>query len=300
MGTEIDIKRVWKYTGESFLSAIPVDLNAGENKVAEYSDFTPNIIVVQGLSFNRVDGLVFHMDVDRYTDVVKLDNLASAGGLDYEEKVKVPSTIITSMRIYAPSTVSAYQWRHRVTVLKPTVAMKLQLGVKLSGNEPELAEKYGLIQALRLSTPEPFNIYSGIEEFRTIAVKMSSSGTIARLPVPAGKKIILTGISAARPTSPGAAYIYVDRDGVEKTLSLDPYCLPELSYEAPLRVIGLDKIEISLDVKTSGNYYVRISYGIGRLTLREKVMWIPSELTPDERKEAENKDLFDKVAAGVS
>jgi hypothetical protein len=297
--SQVDIKRVWKYTGESFLSAIPVDLIAGENKVAEYSDFTPNIIVVQGLSFNRVDGLVFHMDVDKYTDVVKLDNLAVARGLDYEEMIKVPSTIKATMKIYSPTAQTGYQWRHRVTVFKPTVALKLLLGVKLSGREPELAEKYGLIQSLKLHAPEPFNIYEGIEEYRTIAVKMTSSGTIARIPVPTGKKIILTGISVARPSAPGAAYIIVDRDGVEETLKLDPICLPELSYEAPMRIIGLDKIEIKLDVKTAGSYYVRISYGIGRLTLTEKCMWIPSELKPEERSEAERKDLFNKIEAGV-
>jgi len=298
--SQVDIKRVWKYTTESFLSATPVDLKSGENKVAEYSDFEPNIICIQGLSFNRVDGLVFHADVDGYTDVVRLDNLAAARGLDYEENIKFPSVKRVTMKIFAPSAQTGYQWRHRVTVFRPTVAMKLQLGVKLTGTEPELAEKYGLVQTLRTVTPEPFNLYAGIEEYRTVAVKMTSSGNILRLPVPKDKKIILTGISVARPTSAASAYLVVNRDGIDNTLNLDLYCLPDLSYEAPLRIIALDKLEINLDVRVSGTYYVRVSYGIGRLTLREKVMWVPSELTPSERKEAEEKDLFDKVAAGVS
>jgi hypothetical protein len=298
--SQVDIKRVWKYTTESFLSASPVDLKAGGNRVAEYSEFSPNVIVVQGLSFNRVDGLEFHMDVDGYTDVEKLDNLASVKGLDFEEDIKVPSKNRVAMRFYSPSDVTGYQWRHRVTVFKPTVAMKLQLGLKLTGREPDLAAKYGLTQLLKVATPEPFNLYSGIEEWRTVAVKLSSSGTVLSLPVPSGKKVILAGISATRPASPASAYLYVKRDGIENTLSLDLYCLPSLSYNAPLRVISLDRLDISLDVKAAGDYYIRVVYGIGKLTLREKVMWIPSELTPEERREAEEKDLFDKVEAGVS
>jgi predicted NAD-dependent protein-ADP-ribosyltransferase YbiA (DUF1768 family) len=298
--SQVDIRKYAKYLPESFISATPINLAATDNKVAEYSNFEPNVIVVQGLSFNSVDGLVFHMDVDGFTDVVKLDNLAAVRGLDYEENIKVPSVVRTVMRITSSTTVSNYQWRHRVTVFKPTVAMKLQLGMKLTGDEPELAEKYGLVQALKVSTPEPFNLYSGIEEWRTVATKLTSSGTILRLPVPKGKKVILTGISATRPSSAAAAYLNVDRDGTESVQYLDLYCLPNLSYEVPLRIVALDKLEVSLDAKTSGSYYVRISYGIGSLTLREKVMWTPSDLTPDERKEAEEKDLYDKVAAGVS
>jgi hypothetical protein len=298
--SQVDVRRVTRYPPEAFLSAMPVDLLGGDNRVAEYVGFEPYILSIQGLSFDRVDGLAFHMDVDGYTDVVRLDNLASARGLDYEEHAKVASARRTTMRITAASPQTGYRWRHRVTVFKPTVALKMQLGLPLTGREPELAAKYGIQQTLKLSTPEPFNIYSGIEEWRTVAVKLASSGTVMRVPVPKGKKIILAGVSASRPASAGAAYLTVDRDNVESVLSLDLYCLPDLSFEAPVRVVALEKVEATLDVRISGSYYVRLVYGVGRLTLREKVMWTPGELTAEERREAEEKDLFDKVDAGVA
>jgi hypothetical protein len=303
MGIELDIRRIVKAPPESFISSTPVDLLSGDNKVAEYSGFDSYIISIQGLSFDAVDGLVFHMDVDGYTDVVRLDNLSSVRGLDYEESVKIPSARIATMRITAPSSVSAYRWRHRVTVFKPTVALKLQLGLSLTDREKELAERYGLKRLLTLSTPEAFNIYSGIVDWKTIASKITATSTgvqtVARIPVPKGKKVILAGVSAARPTESAAAYLVVNRDSVESTLNLDLYCLPGLSYEAPVRIVALEKLEVFLNAAKTGTYYVRLVYGVGDLTLREKVMWIPGALSSEERAAATAEGLFEKAEAGV-
>jgi hypothetical protein len=296
----IEIRRVFKYTTESFLDATPIDLLAEDNKVAEYVGFTPYILSIQGLSFNKVDGLTFHADADGYSDVVRIDNLISAKGLDYEESVKFPVTQVATMRITSTAPVTRYQWRHKVTVFKPTVALKLQLGQQLTTQEVAIADKYGLPQALKVSTPKPFDIYSGIEEWRTAATKLSASGTVLRVAVPRGKKVILTGISATRPTSPASAYLNVKRDDTDKTLYLDLYCLPSLSYDAPVRIISLSKLEVALDAVAAGTYYVRLTYGIGKLTLVEKAMWAPDELTETERREAEEKEIFEKIEAGVA
>jgi hypothetical protein len=299
LGTEIDIRRILKYPPEFFLSAAPVDLQATDNKVAEYTGFDPYILSLQGLSFNAVDGLVFHMDVDGYTDVVKMDNLISVRGLDFEEEVKVPCARKAAFRITSSSSVSAYQWRHRVGVFKPTVALKLQLGLALTRDEEELAAKYNIPQAIAISTPEAYGIHSGIEEYRTAVAKLTSSGTVTRIPVPKGRKIILCGVSAERPSASASAYLTVDRDNIEEALKVDLYCLPSLSYTAPLRIVAIDKLEASLDVSVSGTYKVRIVYGIGRLTIREKIMW-GLDLTPEEKSIADREDLANRVRAGVS
>jgi hypothetical protein len=298
MGVEVDVRRVVKYPPEAFISARPVDLSAGDNKVAEYVGFDPYILVVQGLSFNPYDGLVFHLDVDGYTDVVRLDNLASVRGLDFEEGVKVPVTRMSTMRITSPASVSAYQFRHRVVVFRPTVAMKLQLGLKLTDEESELARKYRIDELLKLRTPEPYNLYSGVEELKTVSVKLSSSGTVCRLVVPKGKKLILLGVSATRPSAPASAYLNISRDDVD-VMSLDLYCLSSLSYEAPVRVVALDKLIAELDVRASGNYYVRLVYGLGKLTVTEKVMW-GLTLSSEERSLAESQNIYEKVRAGVN
>jgi len=299
MGTEIDIRRVTKYPPEAFVSASPTDLSAGDNKVAEYVGFSPYVLVLQGLSFSRYSGLKFTVDADGLSGVERIDDASSARGLDHEESIKIPATRIATLRMNAPATVTGYQWRHRVVVFRPTVLLKMQLGLQLTDEERALAEKYGLPGLLSLAKPTPYDIREGIEEWRTVAVSLASSGTILRLPVPSGKKVVLAGVSAVRPSSPASAYLSVSRDDVDDVLDLDLYCLPSLEWEAPVRVVSLEKLTVDLDVKTSGTYNVRVTYGIGRLTLPDKVRW-GLDLTADERKIAEEEGLFERVRVGIS
>jgi hypothetical protein len=298
VGVEVDVRKATKYPPEAFISAMPVDLDAGENRVAEYAGFAPYIIVLQGFSFNRVDGLSFRLSVDEYADIVKLDNLASTRGLDFEESIKIPATRYATLKFTAPGSITAYQFRHRVVVLKPTVALKVMLGARLTLSEEELARRFEINRLLSLKTPEPLNLSAGVEELYTAAAKLTASGTVFKLSVPRGKKAVLLAVSASRPGSPGSAYLRVIRDDVE-VMTLDLYCLPSLSYDALVRVVALDNLTAELDVKTPGDYYARLVYGLGRLTITEKVMW-GLELTSDERAVAEREDLFSRVEAGVS
>lgn len=299
MGTEIDIRRVLKYPPESFLSATPTDLQAGENKVAEYTGFAPYILVLQGFSFNRASGFGLVIDADKVSRVVELTDLGSVKGLDKEEAIKLPITLIGTMKITAPSATTAYPWRHRVTVFRPTVLLKMQLGLQLSDEELSLAEKYGLPRLLSLAKPTPYDIWEGIEEWRAVSASLSTSGTLCRVLVPKGKKVILASVSASRPSAPASAYLTVSRDGTDNVLNLDLYCLPSLDWEAPVRVVSLEKLEVKLDVKTSGTYNVRVTYGMGRLTLPDKVRW-GLDLTEDERRIAEEEGLFEKVRVGLA
>jgi len=298
MGTEIDIRRVLKYPPEAFVSARPVDLSSGENKIAEYVAFSPRVLVFQGFSFGRVEDLNFYADIDGYSKRVNLDNLSATKGIDYEEDLKFPAVKSSVLKIYAPTAISGYQFRHRVTVFEPTTSLKLLFGLDLTSRDKELAKKYGLEELVRAQIPEPFNLWEGVEKIFTVAKKLSSSGDVARIIVPSGYKAVLMSISALRPDSPGKAYINVNRDDVDGVLSLDPYCLAGLSYDVPMRIVGLDKIVVSLDVKTAGNYCIRVVYGLGRLTVREKIMW-KQDLTEEERKIAETLDLYDRVEAGI-
>jgi hypothetical protein len=203
-----------------------------------------------------------------------------------------------ALYIDAPSAVSGYQWRHRVAVFRPTTAMKLQLGLSLSEEDRRLAEKYGLENLLKLQVPVPYDLARGVEEWRTQAVRMTGSGTILRVVVPKGKKVVLAGISAARPAGPASGYVTVDRDDVSETLKLDPYCLAGLSYDSPIRVVALDKLIVEWDQAVSGTYYFRVVYGVGRITVPEKIAW-NLDLSRDEREKAEREDLFDRVRAGL-
>jgi len=294
----IEIRRVLKYPPECFMLAVPVDLVPGENKVGEYVGFEPYILSLHGFSFLRRDGVLFRVHADGVSDVVRLSDLGSTRGLDYEEVIKIPVARTAMLLISTPTAISAYQWRYKVTVFRPTVAMKLQLGLTLSSEEERIARKFGLWDILKTQVPTQFNLLSGIEEFKTQTVRMTSSGTLLRVTVPKGRKLILTGVSTIRPTSPTAGYVNVIRDDIDKTLYLNPYCLPGLEYDAYVRVVALDKIEVIWEQLESGTYYFRITYGLGRLTIPEKIAY-GLDLSSEERRIAEEYDLYDKVLAGV-
>jgi hypothetical protein len=91
MGTEVDIRRIAKYPPECFVSAMPTNLQAGDNKVAEY--FTPEkyVLSLYGVSFAR-NNISFYADIDGITNAVQMQNLNASRGLDYEEELKVPIT----------------------------------------------------------------------------------------------------------------------------------------------------------------------------------------------------------------
>lgn len=297
----VDVRKVVRYPPEAFVVATPADLSSGENRVADYTTFPPYVIVLQGFSFAALDGASFYVDVDGRSRYVYLENLASARGLDFEEGVKVPATRAAYLKLYSPSSVSGYQLRHRVVVFRPTTALKMQLGMELTARDRELAGKLDLVRLLGVSTPKPFDLAAGVERVFTVAGKQSPTAaetrTVARLVAPDGHKLILLAVSAARPVAPGKAYLHVYRDDLE-VMKLDLYCLPSLSYEAPVRVVALDKVTVDLEMLGAGSYSVRLVYGVGRLTVKEKIAW-GLELTAGERSLAEELSLFDKVEAGV-
>jgi hypothetical protein len=300
----VDIKRALRYPPEYFLEAMPKDLLAGEQKINEYA-LPPNTIAVfQDFSFAALNDTKFKVDIDGVSDVVKMSDLGAVRGLDYAEDIKVPCTKRATFYIAPPASTSAYQYRYKIAAFKPTVALKQQLGLSLVGDEVKLCQKYGILEQLKISIPMPFDILSGVEEIKSEVIRMTASGVIARLIPPTNKKLVLLDISATRPSAQASGYIHVSRDDVSDVLKLDPYCLQGLSYDYFIRVVALKELLIEWEQLVSGTYPVRIVYGIGRLTLRDKVMWeehLPKglEITDEEEKLIEKYELREKVEAGV-
>ena len=256
------------------------------------------VYVLQSLGLSYLEGARLWVDADGMSEVAVIHDLACVKGLDKEEPIKVAAKEMMRLTLYSPADVSAYQWRHGILALKPTTSLKLRMGVELTPEDRRLAEKYGLEALLAAKPPKPLDLQMGVEETREAVARLSASGVAARIVPPRGYKVVLLGVSAERPAGPARCYLKVERDDVD-VMSLDLYCLPSLPNAATVRVVALERLEASLDVRTSGTYKVRLVYGIGRLTVQEKIMWnIP--LTAEERRVAEEQDLFDRVAAGVA
>ena len=301
----VDVKRVFRYSPEIFLHAWPIDLSVGENKYQDYAGFSPYIVSLYGVSFARYDGLSFSAGADGVADIIKLEDLGAVKGLDWEEECKVHAVRTMSFRVTAPSAVTAYQLRHKVKVDKPNALLKMQLGISLTNREKALAEKYGLAEKLTLQTLAPYDAYAGVETIHPVAKRMTASGTILRLPVPKDMKIILLDVAVYRPVASAQAYITVKRDDVENTLRVDPYCLQGLEQpiglwpKYPIRIVALDELLVELEW-TAGTHRIRLVYGVGKLTIPEKIKWKPELLTDEEIATAEKLGLYEKIEAGLS
>jgi hypothetical protein len=222
-----------------------------------------------------------------------MQNLNASRGLDYEEELKVPITKSARLRLYTNSDVSAYQWRHRIMVLPKTTALKILLGLPLTDRDRELDSKFGISDIIASYPAEPVDLLKGVEQIKSNTVSLTSAGTLFKQVAPSGWKLILLDISVVRPESPATLYIDVKRDNID-TLHLDAYCLPSLEYKCPIRVVALEKIEIT----ASSACTARITYGLGRLNIVEKIRW-GIDLTSKESEIAEKLELFDRVEAGV-
>jgi hypothetical protein len=294
MGVEVDIRKVAKYPPECFVSAMPMDLIAGDNKVAEY--FTPDnyVLSLYGVSFNKIGSDVsFYADVDGVTNTVQIPSASLAiRGLDYEEELKVPITKTAKLRIYTPQDNQGYMFRHRIAVLPKTTALKILLGLPLNDRDKQLDQKFGISDMISGYPAEPIDLLKGVEQIKSTAVSLTSAGTVFKQVVRKGWKLILLDISMVR-GDPGSLYIDVKRDNID-TLHIDSSCMPDLPYKCPIRIVATEKMEITASSACS----VRLTYGLGRITLSEKLRW-GIELTPTERDLATKMDLFDKVEAGV-
>jgi len=303
MALEVDVKAVFLYSPEIFLSALPLDLIEGENRWADYSGFAPLIVTLYGFSFARYDGVTVGVSADGVTDVVRLEDLGAAKGLNFEEEVKVSAARNMSLRVIAPATISAYQLRHKVKVNEPNILLKMLLGLPLTRREEALAEKYELTEKLILQRPKPYNPYEGIDRVYSITRRMAESGTILWLPVPNGMKAVLLNIAAYRPPSAGQAYITVKRDDRD-ALRVDPYCLQGLEWpiglwpKYPIRIVALDHLRVELDW-TSGTHRIRLVYGLGKITIPEKIRW-GIELTDKEAEIAEKLNLHERIEVGLT
>jgi len=236
-----------------------------------------------------------------------------------EEELKYPAAKSMLLKVGNVPTggITAYQFRHKILVLKPNVILKRQmaqwkekLGIplvekeKLTNAERRLAEEFKIDENLATQVPAPFNPYQGIERVLTFSSRLTASGSILRYPAPEGYKLILLDLAAYRPSASAQAYLKVTRDDIPALEEIDLYCMQGLENPIGLypkyaiRIVAVDYLDIELDVKVSGTYRIRTVVGIGKLTLPEKIKW-GIELTPTEEAMADRLRLEDKIKVGI-
>jgi len=305
---QIDVAKLARYPPEVFLYADTVDLLAGTNTVTSYTnlDRIGWVISFYGASFTPLAGGVFSINVDGISNIARIDDLGSVKGIGYEEEFKVAAFKSMVSMIYAPSATSGYAWRYKLRVDKSTPLLKLLLQQTLTDRERSIAEEYGLESIVLRGLVEQFDPYTNLERIVTVAKSMSSTGTFIRVAVPDGYKLVLLDIAAERPASPDTLTLTVTRDYTTVFDPLDAYCLPGVEhptwfnarYHSALRIVCVEELLVEATVSSGGPYKVRAVYGLGKLTIPEKVKWgLP--LTDKERELAERENIYGLVEAGL-
>ena len=303
MVEQVDIMKVTRYPPEIFMAAKPIDLTQGNNVIADYHP-KEYVVALRGISAARNDNLQLIVTADDEGRVIEIPSLGGMRGITAEdEEVKITAFKQLKITIYAPSAVSAYQFRHRVMAFKPNIATKLYYGQPLTEEEETLASKYKLYDILKVQTPNWYNPWNDVKKLKVTTSVLSQSGTILNVRAPEGKKIILLDVTAENPGSANQAYVTVERDYVEDVIDLDLYCLPGLSTgtarpENSLRIVALDYLRVDLNMVAAGTYRVRVVYAESPITIIDKIRW-GLELTAEERRIAEEQNLEEKIKVGV-
>lgn len=288
----LDWRKAVAYPPECFPVTDVVDLQQGAAREVSYTVAEPYALLIHGLSLTRADaGLT--MDVDGVR-AVELADLRAARGLAREEPVRQLAWSTVQLRILPREAVQGYAWRHKVTVLKPSIALRIASGRPLAAAEEELAARLGLRDLLETGFPPTLPCDWGVEEVREVCT--AAVGTPLSVTPREGRKAVLLGISAT-PVEPGAyATLLVHRDGVD-IFEVDTRALPPLEEDMQVRVVALSRLTVTV-TGGSGTVRLRLVYGTGRLTLLEKVMW-GLKLTDAERLQAERLNLEERVRAGA-
>lgn len=293
---ELDVRKAVLYPPETFVQARPLDIRAGENPVFDYRGFGPYVIWLEGVSHARYDGMESIIYVDG-VEMARIDH-GAVGGLEVDENCRWPAVRSLSLRVVSTVAAAGYQTRHRISAARPTIYAKMWLGMPLTQGEAALAGKHDLRTRLAVKHyPRP-DYWAGVEKVFTLAKTFAAEGTLWMIRPPAGYKAVLMDISALRPTGPGTARITVSRDHQPyPVMELDPWCLKSLDAPPlPMRVVALDYLLIEAG-EVRGRQGARITYGLGRITIQEKLMW-DMPLTGEEEAMADRYGIRELVEVG--
>ena len=248
--------------------------------VASYSGFKPFIAQLKELATSRNPNTTVRVSIDGAAEVILAATLAR---YDYDIPEELDLTTLSTLAITLTSDTGAGNIagqivRHAMRIAKPTVYERIRYGLRLSDEEKELDEKYGISKKIDSGIMKMLDSaqFLQIKEYATrITVAAGVNPTIGReLHATTGKKIVLLGVTSDAPVAPDTVFIRVDRDEYDEIQYYDTYALPTVSEMQKMYIPATDMIRLTLlNTPAVANHLVRIKYGIANLTLLEKVKW---------------------------
>ena len=275
----IDIRKGVLYP-EVHVDARVVAATDGGEEVAAYSGFKPFIAQLKELATSRNARTTVRVSVDGAAEVISAATLAR---YDYDVSEELDLTTLSSLAITLASDVgtgpiAGQIVRHAMRITKPTVFEKKRLGIRLSDDERELDEKYGISKKIDSGIMKMLDgtQFLQIKEYATrITAAAGVNPIIGReLHATTGKKVVLLGVTSDAPIAPDTVFIRVDRDEYDEIQNYDTFALPTVSEMQKMYIPATDMIRLTLlNTPAVVNHLVRYKYGIAKLTLLEKVKW---------------------------
>jgi len=272
----------------------------------------PRVVCATNIGVERTASVYTHATIDTLTDVINLNNGAMPQ-IAYDTPLQLWAK--KAYRLWFENKtggpITNKKARDKYLVDDLTTVMKLRLGLTLNGEDERLATKFSLRENLaagrlpyRFPRLEDLEVKRVVWESRVMTAGLNSDETIgSSITIPAGEKVILTGVGSDAPDAvTDEVYIKVDRDKDQSDyLEINVAALPnDLNYFVPLWVPAVEemKVRLTCTVAQVGGHPCRYQYVRAPLTLADKVKW-GLDLSTDERLIAEALDLFDRIAAGI-
>ena len=275
----IDIRKAVLYP-EIFLDARVVTATEGGKEVASYSGFKPFIAQLKELATSRNPNTTVRVSADGAAEVILAATLAR---YDYDVPEELDLTTLSTLAITLASDVGAGDIagqivRHTMRITKPTVYEKIRYGLRLSDEEKELDEKYGISKKIDSGIMKMLDgtQFLQIKEYATrITAAAGVNPIIGReLHATTGKKVVLLGVTSDAPIAPDTVFIRVDRDEYDEIQNYDTFALPTVSEMQKMYIPATDMIRLTLlNTPAVVNHLVRYKYGIAKISLLEKVKW---------------------------
>jgi len=305
-----------KYYPEELPEAIAINAaasTASGTEIARYSSFFPYVMSLKKVWTNQAAGVTLRLDIDSGHAMVESPLLSRSNLFSSEIDLIAQSSMdLWSVGATVAPLNAYYTFITRIT--QPTIFEKIKHSITLTEEEKALAKEFDIerkflagILGTRGAGTELFKkIY---EVARRVTVAAGGNTRVGKIiNVKPGEKAVLLGISVdsaaviAIATTANDTFFVLNRDSSDTSyIRLDCAAMPTLNYETPCYIPALNKHEILITSVTGiVNLPVRYRYGVANLTLMEKIRWgQEGTMTADEKKTADEFDLFDSVKAGV-
>jgi hypothetical protein len=302
-----------KYFPEEIPEAIAITAaasTASGTSIASYASFSPYVMSLKKMWTSPVtSAATLRLDIDSGHAVIESPLTARS--------VLFPSDIDLiaqeNMDLWGVGVDAAnFYFAYTARVTKPTIFEKIKHSITLTDDEKTLADEFdikrkflaGILGARGTNTEQFKKIY---EVARSVTVVAAGSTRVGRIiNVKRGEKAVLLGMSvdnaAAIAVGANDTYFTLNRDVSDTAhIKLDCASMPPLNYGMTCYIPALDKHEILIESVTGiAAFDVRYIYGVANLTLMEKIRWGQKDtMTADEKKTADEFDLYDSVEAGV-